>query len=76
MTNERRRTIRTAFQTLSALPAAVIAIAAVPGVEGAVAGVGTVAAWATIAARVMALPEVERLLPGWLRQEPPGSSDG
>ncbi|MGW7261638.1 hypothetical protein [Streptomyces sp. NPDC054834] len=65
MTDATRRTLRTSLQTLVAL---LPLLAGEPSARNAptVAGVVAVAAALT---RVMALPEVERLLPSWLRKE-------
>ncbi|MEU6389800.1 hypothetical protein [Streptomyces sp. NPDC046939] len=65
MTEAARRTVRTALQTAVALLPLLADDEAARNVP-ALAGVVAVAAAVT---RVMALPEVDRLLPRWLRKE-------
>ncbi|MFE7804027.1 hypothetical protein ACFU51_05035 [Streptomyces sp. NPDC057430] len=73
MSDAAKRTARTVFQTALAfavfLPAIVDASgipATLPWVAGALAVAGAVT-------RVMALPGVQRMLPGWLRIDEPGA---
>ena len=65
MTDATRRTLRTAVQTLVAL---VQQLAGEPAARDAPAVAGVVAVAAALT-RLMSLPEVERLLPSWLRRE-------
>ncbi|OXY97659.1 hypothetical protein [Streptomyces diastatochromogenes] len=65
MTDATRRTLRTAVQTLVAL---VPLLAGEPAARDAPAVAGVVAVAAALT-RLMSLPEVERLLPSWLRGE-------
>ncbi|SOD84978.1 hypothetical protein [Streptomyces sp. Ag109_G2-15] len=65
MTDATRRTLRTAVQTLVAL---VPLLAGEPAARDAPAVAGVVAVAAALT-RLMSLPEVERLLPSWLRRE-------
>ncbi|WP_420034373.1 hypothetical protein ACN2WE_19245 [Streptomyces sp. cg28] len=65
MTEAARRTLRTALQTCVAL-LPLLADARTATDVPALAGVVAVAA---AVARVMALPQVDRLLPRWLRKE-------
>ncbi|MCC2279688.1 hypothetical protein LKL35_30295 [Streptomyces sp. ET3-23] len=76
MTDAAKRTLRTLLQTAVGLAVALPAIvdasgipASLPWVAGALAVTGGLA-------RVMALPAVQALLPGWLRTEQPGHPDG
>ena len=71
MTDAARRTLRTTAQTLVALvplPVPQQALAGDPAARDVPAVAGVVAVAAALA-RLMALPEVERLLPSWLRKE-------
>ncbi|MFI6055493.1 hypothetical protein ACIBCO_36085 [Streptomyces violascens] len=65
-----RRTIRTLFQTALSLAVALPLIIDTAGVPQTTAGVAVALAIAGGLARVMALPVVENLLPGWLRTAP------
>lgn len=62
LTDERRRTIRTAFQALIALAAAAPLIADAAGIPATAPGVGVGLAVAAGVTRVMALPPVEEFL--------------
>ncbi|MDG4857703.1 hypothetical protein P8605_05955 [Streptomyces sp. T-3] len=64
MSDANRRTLRTAVQTLLAL----IPLLAGDATAGEIPALAGVVAVATVLSRVMALPEVERLLPSWLRK--------
>lgn len=76
MTDSNRRAVRTAFQALLAVAAAVPMLADSPGVAD-LPGYATLVVAATAFSRLMAVPSVERLLPGWLKQRPDeGSADG
>ncbi|MBZ3908773.1 hypothetical protein [Streptomyces griseiscabiei] len=76
MTDSNRRALRTAFQALLAVAAAVPLLADTPGVAE-LPFCATLVAAATALSRLMSLPSVERLLPGWLRRrEPEGGADG
>ncbi|MYW68765.1 hypothetical protein GTY65_32505 [Streptomyces sp. SID8379] len=65
MTEAARRTLRTALQTVVAL----LPLLADGGAAADVPALAGVVAVAAAVSRVMALPEVDRLLPHWLRKE-------
>ncbi|GAA1358136.1 hypothetical protein [Streptomyces beijiangensis] len=68
MTEPTRRAVRTAVQTLFALVAAVPLLAQDPAAAG-LPGIAVAVAVSAAVSRLMAVPAVERLLPGWLRKE-------
>ncbi|MFD5874083.1 hypothetical protein [Streptomyces sp. NPDC060322] len=70
MTDASRRTLRTVVQTVLALTAGLPLIIDAAGIPQTAAGVGLALAVAGGVTRVMALPVVENLLPGWLRSAP------
>ncbi|PJN40522.1 hypothetical protein CG747_12690 [Streptomyces sp. CB02959] len=76
MTDATRRTIRTVLQTAVALAVALPAIVDASGVPASLPWVAGALAVAGGLARVMALPGVQALLPGWLRTQPPGRTEG
>ncbi|MFK0296712.1 hypothetical protein ACIQU6_40430 [Streptomyces sp. NPDC090442] len=71
MTDANRRTIRTIVQTAVALAVALPAIVDASGIPASLPWVAGSLAVAGGLARVMALPGVQALLPGWLRTNPP-----
>lgn len=78
MNSDHRRVVRTVFQTVVAVAAGMplfVAAAGLPERSAVVAGMVAVSGAVT---RLMALPQVEALLPAWLRKEPPdeGESGG
>lgn len=74
MTNETKRSLRTALQTAVGLAVALPLIFAEAGVPDSWPLAVTALAVAGGFARVMALPAVQNLLPGWLRTDEPGQS--
>ncbi|MEU1177223.1 hypothetical protein ABZ464_06165 [Streptomyces sp. NPDC005820] len=75
MSEAAKRTLRTVLQTavgLCVLLPAVVGAAGLPDTLPWVAGALAVAAGVT---RVMALPAVQSLLPGWLRTDTPPNDD-
>ncbi|OKI22193.1 hypothetical protein [Streptomyces sp. CB03911] len=67
MSDASRRTARTVLQTAVGLAAAVPFIVDASGIPAATPGVGLGLLVAASFTRVMALPQVDRLLPSWLR---------
>ncbi|MFJ4799213.1 hypothetical protein [Kitasatospora purpeofusca] len=70
MRDSTRRTIRTTLQTALGIAAALPLIVSASGIPEATPGVGVGLAVAAGLTKVMALPAVDRLLPGWLRAAP------
>ncbi|EKX67133.1 hypothetical protein Sipo8835_46225 [Streptomyces ipomoeae] len=75
MTDSNRRAVRTAFQALLAVAAAVPLLADSPGMAD-LPGYATLVAAATALSRLMSMPAVERLLPPWLKAEAEEGADG
>ncbi|UUU33521.1 hypothetical protein JIX56_28760 [Streptomyces sp. CA-210063] len=75
MTDSNRRALRTAFQALLAVAAAVPLLADTPGIAD-LPGYATLVVAATALSRLMSMPSVERLLPPWLRAGAGGGADG
>ncbi|MCX3064192.1 hypothetical protein [Streptomyces beihaiensis] len=69
MTNDTKRTIRTAVQFLVGLAAALPLLVHASGIPETAPGVGVGLAVAAAVTRLMAMPVVQRLLPGWLRTD-------
>lgn len=69
MTDETKRLVRTAFQVVISLAVAAPFIVDAMGVKPTVPIVAAILAVSLGITRVMAVPAVERLLPGWLRRE-------
>ncbi|MFI6334736.1 hypothetical protein [Streptomyces sp. NPDC050535] len=67
MTEPNRRALRTTVQVLFAMAAALPLLAGSPGLAD-IPAAATVVAAAGVLSRLMTVPAVERLLPGWLRQ--------
>ncbi|MFF9002598.1 hypothetical protein ACF1GW_35755 [Streptomyces achromogenes] len=67
MRDENKRTLRTVLQTLVGVAVALPGIVAASGVPESLPWVAGSLAVAGGFARVMALPSVQGLLPGWLR---------
>lgn len=67
MRDENKRTLRTVLQTLVGVAVALPGIVAASGVPESLPWVAGALAVAAGFARVMALPSVQGLLPGWLR---------
>ncbi|MGW2485175.1 hypothetical protein ACWCWQ_35700 [Streptomyces sp. NPDC001571] len=70
MTDATCRTVRTIVQTILGIAAGLPLIIDASGIPQSAAGVALVLAVAGGLTRVMALPVVENLLPGWLRTAP------
>lgn len=71
MNSDHRRVVRTVFQTVISVAAGMplfVEAAGLPEKSAVVAGMVAVSGSVT---RLMALPQVEALLPSWLRKEPP-----
>ncbi|MGW4030737.1 hypothetical protein ACWEFL_15695 [Streptomyces sp. NPDC004838] len=73
MKDSNRRAVRTVLQTGLGLAVALPAIVSASGIPASLPWVAGALAVAGGTARVMALPGVQRLLPGWLRT---GADDG
>lgn len=73
MKDSTKRTVRTVLQTAVGIAVALPAIVDAAGVTEALPWVAGALAVAGAFARVMNMPTVQRLLPGWLRtdQDPP-----
>ncbi|KNB50095.1 hypothetical protein [Streptomyces caatingaensis] len=69
MTDETKRTLRTILQTAVALAVALPAIVEASGIPASLPWVAGALAVAGGLARVMALPAVQDVLPGWLRTD-------
>ncbi|MGW1196888.1 hypothetical protein ACWD4B_13770 [Streptomyces sp. NPDC002536] len=69
MTDAAKRTLRTLLQTAVGLAVALPAIVDASGIPASLPWVAGALAVAGGLARVMALPAVQTLLPGWLRTE-------
>ncbi|MFE1770258.1 hypothetical protein [Streptomyces sp. NPDC059008] len=70
MTDATRRTIRTVLQTTVALAVLLPTIVEASGIPASLPWVAGALAVAGGLARVMALPGVQAVMPGWLRSEP------
>ncbi|MFF3767226.1 hypothetical protein ACFYYR_24470 [Streptomyces sp. NPDC001922] len=70
MSEAAKRTARTVLQTAVGLAVALPAIVGAAGIPAALPGVAGALAVAGGLARIMALPAVQLLLPGWLRTVP------
>ncbi|MFG2226941.1 hypothetical protein [Streptomyces sp. NPDC048644] len=70
MSDAARRTVRTIVQTAVALAVLLPAIVDAAGIPASLPWVAGSLAVAGGLARVMALPAVQALMPGWLRAEP------
>ncbi|MFD7508111.1 hypothetical protein ACFV5N_02005 [Streptomyces sp. NPDC059853] len=75
MSDEMRRTVRTAVQWVVSVAAALPAIVSAAGVPEALPGVALGLMVAAAITRVMALDVVDGLLPGWLRKAPAEDDD-
>ncbi|UWM52062.1 hypothetical protein N0X72_25285 [Streptomyces carpaticus] len=75
MSDEMRRTVRTAVQWVVSVAAALPAIVSAAGVPEALPGVALGLGVAAAITRVMALDVVDALLPGWLRKAPAEDGD-
>ena len=71
MKDTTKRTARTVLQSALGIAVALPAIVAASGIPEALPWVAGALAVAGGFARVMALPGVQRLLPGWLRTDQP-----
>jgi hypothetical protein len=76
MTDAARRTVRTIVQTTVALAVMLPAIVDASGIPASLPWVAVALAVAGGLARVMALPGLQALLPGWLRTAPPNRTEG
>jgi hypothetical protein len=74
VTDAARRTTRTALQALLGLLAGLPLLVHTAGLPGTLPGLGTVLAVAATVTRLMALPQVDRWLPQWLRANDAPSS--
>lgn len=70
-----RRTARTVLQTAVGIAVVLPAIVDAAGVPATLPWVAGALAVAGALTRVMALPAVQRLLPGWLRTTPGAADD-
>jgi hypothetical protein len=73
MSDASRRTVRTVVQLLLGLAAGLPLLVHTAGLPDTLPGLGTVLAVAAAVTRLMALPAVDALLPGWLRATVPAS---
>jgi hypothetical protein len=73
MTDAHRRTVRTGVQSLLGLLAALPLLVNSGTLPHTLPGLGLALAVSSAVARLMAVPAVQQVLPGWLRtaQEPP-----
>lgn len=69
MTDETKRLVRTAFQVVVSLAIAMPLIVAATGWSSTAPIIAAVLSVSLGITRVMAIPAVEKLLPGWLRRE-------
>ncbi|GAA1221400.1 hypothetical protein GCM10009665_09510 [Kitasatospora nipponensis] len=74
MSDAARRTVRTAVQSLLGLLAALPLLLNGSGLPQTLPGLGTALAVSTALTRLMALPGVQPLLPGWLRTAAPAQA--
>jgi hypothetical protein len=72
MKDTTKRTLRTSVQFVVGLAAALPFIVDTSGIPETAPGVGIGLAAAATLTRVMAVPAVQRLLPGWLRTDDGG----
>lgn len=70
MNDAQRRLARTAFQTTIGLAAGLPLLVHTAGLPDTLPGLGTTLVVAAAVTRVMALPQVERHIPGWLQAAP------
>ncbi|GGZ13464.1 hypothetical protein [Streptomyces nitrosporeus] len=75
MSDAARRTARTVVQTALSLAVLLPALVDAAGLPAALPWVAGTLAVAGALTRVMAVPGVQALLPGWLRTGPPGSTN-
>lgn len=71
MKDSTKRTIRTVVQTIIAIAAGLPLIVDAAGIPEAAPGIAIALGVAAAVTRVMALPVVNQLLPGWLALEDP-----
>ncbi|WBP89547.1 hypothetical protein [Kitasatospora cathayae] len=71
MSDSARRTARTVLAVVLALAAGLPLLVRTAGLPDTLPGLGTVLAVAAAITRVMALPQVDTWMPGWLRMSPP-----
>lgn len=69
-----KHTIRTGLQFLVGLAAALPLLVHASGIPATAPGVGLGLAVAATVTRIMAIPGVQQLLPGWLRTDAGGGS--
>lgn len=69
MQDSTKRTLRTIVQTALGIAAVLPAVVSASGIPQALPWVAAALAVAAGATRVMALPAVQALLPGWLRTD-------
>ncbi|WP_327376189.1 hypothetical protein OG393_20920 [Streptomyces sp. NBC_01216] len=73
MSDAAKRTLRTIFQTAIGIAAVLPALVDTAGLPQSLPWVAGALAVAGAVTRVMAIPVVQRLLPGWLRTDGDGS---
>jgi hypothetical protein len=71
MSDSARRTARTILAVVLALAAGLPLLVRTAGLPDTLPGLGTVLAVAAAITRVMALPQVDAWMPGWLKMAPP-----
>ncbi|GIH98081.1 hypothetical protein [Planobispora takensis] len=71
MSNDTKRSLRTILQTLVAIAIILPSVVDAAGIPSALPWVAGALATAGGMARVMALPGVQAILPGWLRTDQP-----
>ncbi|MFG2138013.1 hypothetical protein [Streptomyces sp. NPDC048650] len=76
MSEAAKHTARTVLQTALALALVLPAVVEAAGVSAALPWAGCALAAAGALTRIMALPDVQRLLPGWLRTLDPSRDAG
>jgi hypothetical protein len=70
MSDSARRTARTILAVVLALAAGLPLLVRTAGLPDTLPGLGTVLAVAAAITRVMALPQVDAWMPGWLKMAP------
>lgn len=75
MSDSTRRTIRTAVAVVLALASGLPLLVRTAGLPETLPGLGTILTVAMAITRLMALPQVNAWLPGWLQMTPPQAPD-
>lgn len=71
MPDSLRRTLRTILQLVLGLAAGLPVLVHTAGLPSTLPGLGAALAVAAAITRIMAMPSVDNLLPGWLKMMPP-----